>query len=649
MSTQANFDWQAYLNMYPDVAAWVQHPDVVSTHGTAPQAAWQHYLMQQGLGEGRTYTSYSQPSGMLAPSAPAPSFSTGGGGSFQAPTFDAADIGNWKVATSSSGDNWDGSFWEGFGLNVAPEHALQRYGEMGRHLALPSQGGNSSNYMILPGGSPENGFQLMVKSGEKAGTVVNYKLQNGQYVPQQGTYEQRWDTNAGKQNLDLLKVALAAVGGAAMGGMTGAASTGFTQGAGMTGAGIVAEGGAGALGAAGAATGATAPSYAGWGGSMGVEPISYSGMEGGIGSYGAGFGSPGGVVAGEAGGGLMTSGGYLSNMGGMVPGASSSIWNQAGDALKNALGSDTLAKLAPSVVQSLTGMLAGNAGNQAANNMRDTTINAAQDYKQAYGEYAAGLAGLMPELDKFKYSPATVNNGIATSNVDPVTGKVGFTLNAPYAAERDRYLAGSNAVWGQMGDFDPKTHAAERFAAHQGLLAPSRAQQDQKLYQDLYTKGGYGLVTNSPTALGSSTPVNPYLLSVQAARAQEDNVASYNSLREGETYLDNLMKRQTGMLAGATGLEKSGQDAYTDANTWGNTFNSANKDEARARIELQQKILEANRTGTTGYIDKTLGANQAYIGSTGAANQAQYDQYGQLIQGVASQIPWTSIFKGLFG
>lgn len=234
------------------------------------------------------------------------------------PTFNASDFG-YKRSGLYAGMGADDGFHGDQGAQAYEQNwqLLNRepYGGYGGWGGLAL---DNPNYSLRPGGD-ESGFDVWLKSGDKEGTNLRYNLVNGQYVPDVDSYNKfTWNSNPTAANRGLVSVVGAGLLGAGMaaygaGGASLAGSGSFVGGPGMTGAGIVAEG-AGAAGAAGGA--ASAGGYSGWGGSMGVEPISYSGMQGGIGSYGAGYGLPGGVVAGEAGGGLMGAGGYMSNMGG---------------------------------------------------------------------------------------------------------------------------------------------------------------------------------------------------------------------------------------------------------------------------------------------------------------------------------------------
>lgn len=167
---------------------------------------------------------------------------------------------------------------------------------------------NPKNYEW--GFDPQTGApSLKIKAGDKTGTTVQYRDAGGYWEPIVGeATNTRWDTNDQKESWKAL-IPLAAAAGFA--GLAAASPA------------LVGVADAATIGATGAGAGALG-SEAALAGLGGVEPIATSGFtaaQGGIGSYGAGFGLPGGVVAGEAGGGILG----LSNMAGIGTGASAGM------------------------------------------------------------------------------------------------------------------------------------------------------------------------------------------------------------------------------------------------------------------------------------------------------------------------------------
>jgi hypothetical protein len=137
-----------------------------------------------------------------------------GTGMFQAPTFSASDFGWIDPMYLYSDDN-------------GTHYSDGKYGYTGSDPFWQQAFGAQSNYM--PGFTEDGALQgLMVKSGEKTGTVFDYGLQDGQYVPT-GMNSTPWDTNSSFQNKSLLAIAAAMIPGineAMQGANAGAGSVG---------------------------------------------------------------------------------------------------------------------------------------------------------------------------------------------------------------------------------------------------------------------------------------------------------------------------------------------------------------------------------------------------------------------------------------
>lgn len=217
-----------------------------------------------------------------------------GSGYQDIPTFDAADFGTFQEAQfGSTGDN--PLFAERWGFGNRND-SMAKYGPGWGRLA---QYGDP-NYQILS--NDANGFRARIKSGDKEGTEINWKLVDGKYVPQSIGEKSYWDTNNASSNLGIASVlgaGLLGAGAAAygVGGSSLAGSGSFVGGPGMTGAGLVSEGAvAGGLGGASGISGASVESL--WPGAQSSLGTAGTGIEGGY--LGA---LEGGAAGGVSGGG----------------------------------------------------------------------------------------------------------------------------------------------------------------------------------------------------------------------------------------------------------------------------------------------------------------------------------------------------------
>jgi hypothetical protein len=190
-----------------------------------------------------------------------------GTGDFFAPTFSASDF--TKERYQLPGGSADSGFEYG-----------DRWAYSGSDPFWQNAFGNANNYMPYFG---EDGSldSLMVKSGDKTGTVFDYSTQNGQYVPT-GMGSQEWDTNSSFQNMGLATVLGGALGGAYLSGGLGGAGTAATAPTASTGLGGASMGemlaGAGGSGAA-TVGGSTSPIITGGAAAGGLGGLSgLSGM-----------------------------------------------------------------------------------------------------------------------------------------------------------------------------------------------------------------------------------------------------------------------------------------------------------------------------------------------------------------------------------
>ena len=183
----------------------------------------------------------------------------------------------------------------------------------------------------------------------------------------------------------------------------------------------------------------------------------------------------------------------------------------------------------------------------------------------------------------------------------------------------DKYLATATQYAGQYKDAgmlyadkyqkyldanDPNTVAAKRYAEMQQLIQPQRQKDQQALLQQLYNKGGYGLLQNTPTQLGT-TPVNPYVDTFLARNAQADKEMQYDAYAQGQKYLDMALGRQK--------------------DVWG-----------------------AEKDATQRYVEALLGYNLNAQSQDALRNSNMYSQIGNAVQGVNWGDLWKKI-SGMFG
>jgi hypothetical protein len=615
-----------------------------------------------------------------------------------------ARIGQWSKNNSTSiswgGDKGSGldfdSFFGGGGKSFSPQDNPYAFwgDQSGPAPTFDPASAYAGDRNWLDQFFSQDGINAAVKTGDKVGTGVEWVRQGDAFVPVRKSGNFEWDTNGGDMNRKAL-MAFAALGGVGMlgnsllagnalagaGGAAGGAATGGTLSAAEFAAYDAAQLAAQGLSQSAieqvlAATGLDAFAAADIAqlALQGLDPAAIT--QNVTAAYGADFG---GLPAAGAGTGFDPNAPLQEPPGtppdvppsyeptlpepppGAPPGTPGTPPGGAppgGSGLPSIPGLDSLPDWLKSAVSAfgpeflkniLPGIIQGDGADDARNRMLNDWTQYGQDYRKAHSDYAAGLRGMLPELEQaYKYNPATVNNGFGTSYVDPATGKVGYNLNPEYQGFKDSYMGAARDVMGQAKDFDPRTFAAQRYQEQQDLLAPTRSLQQQSLMQDLFSKGGFGLTTNGQAADGASAGVNPYVQSLASAWGQQDKQMAYDSLGQGESYLDNLLRRQGGLFNSGAGIDREAYGSVTGANQWGNTFNQNNRDAFTAKYNLNNAALTSDREGTTRYLDNLLAARNWNNGLNAATTTSRNEGYTSALQNVNWGDIWSKL-SGLFG
>jgi hypothetical protein len=509
----------------------------------------------------------------------------------------------------------------------------------------------------------QDGISANVKTADKEATGVKWVRQGDSFVPVSTTGSFGVNTNNNHTVPALAFAALAGGGLAANAAMTGSAFTAAAEGAAGAGGlfGGAGTAGSGIVESIGAADGLA---NAGWGLEAANSGLGVGGMAGGA------WSAPGLTSAATAAGAALPAVTNIADVvaSGAAPtsvSAPSGGGAPGGSGLPSIPGLDSLPDwlkaLGPDVLKAIPGLVTGRMDDRQqrinAQDYRDLATNTAGQLRGAADTFAGKLGGL---FDKYKgaYDPfyATVNNGIATSSIDPLTGKVGFNLNAPYAAERDRLFGQAAGVAQQIGSADPRAHAAERFNAAKALYAPGDAAQQQSLMQDLFTKGGFGLTTNTPAAASAdaqgnvlpgqgSVGVNPYLATFLNSQNQRDANLGYNSLREGESYLNNLIGRQSGLFNAAQGIDTAGAGVVNQALSTSGQLMRDRQGAAQFGYGAEREAAQIPYNAERDYIQALFGANSRFMAGEASADQAKQNNYWD----AARSIDWGSIWKSITG
>jgi len=132
----------------------------------------------------------------------------------------------------------------------------------------------------------------------------------------------------------------------------------------------------------------------------------------------------------------------------------------------------------------------------------------------------------------------------------------------------DQQQAQAGQALTAAGNLDPNAMAAQRFKQQQELVAPGNEAEKLALFRQLQAKGMLDSASFAPVAGTASTPgvaMNPQMAALFAAQAGAKNQAAYQSMGEGQQYLNDTLQR-AGMLQNqANSNRASGINAMTAA------------------------------------------------------------------------------------
>jgi hypothetical protein len=252
------------------------------------------------------------------------------------------------------------------------------------------------------------------------------------------------------------------------------------------------------------------------------------------------------------------------------------------------------AAVAGAAVSVAGGMLSGSKARKAQKQQdmrKQESAEAMLKHSQEYGNQQIGMAN---EYQKYAMGPSQSTNGFGTSTIDPMTGQTRFELNGQYNGLKTPMLGGASKAFDLAGNFDPKAHAKERYDASQALLAAGDSGANQDFMQQLYNKGGFGVTTNQTSApivgpngeitQGTGTVgVNPLVNTFMNARNTRNANLSWQSLEQGESYLDRLLARGQGMFKNGAAIDEFGRTSMNDAMHYRNQFNGDMRDVLKMR------------------------------------------------------------------
>lgn len=209
--------------------------------------------------------------------------------------------------------------------------------------------------------------------------------------------------------------------------------------------------------------------------------------------------------------------------------------------------------------------------------------------QQQLGEKVASYA---------EFKPYSVTSGFGTGYFDTTKQQAGYEIDPMLAMYRDRlYSMGAGAI--DQAAVDPNVAAQRFLSQQQGLLAPTRQAEDIALRQQQLGRGriGLGLSTQAMGAGNAGGYVNPEQYQQALARSRADAEMATKAYDYGQSEVDRLLGRGTGLFTQGFGVEELGMKPLTIGADIGKAGATAGGNMAQGLLATGQAAINANRSG----------------------------------------------------
>jgi len=241
----------------------------------------------------------------------------------------------------------------------------------------------------------------------------------------------------------------------------------------------------------------------------------------------------------------------------------------------------------------------------------DAASNAANAQLQVGREAnAANLEAARIAAEAAKFKPYSITSGFGKGFFDTEKGTAGYTIDPRLAAFRDTLYGQAEQTMGAIGT--PEQEARKYYQQQMGLLAPQRTQEDIMARERGLQTGriGLGVSAGYGGAGDVSGMLNPDDFARMRARELSNAQIANESTTYGQSLIDKLIARGTGLFTAGTGVEQLGMTPLTMGADIGNKASISQGQQAQA-------LLQGGRAGA----DALLGAG---------TSAAQYNLAGQL-------------------
>jgi hypothetical protein len=274
------------------------------------------------------------------------------------------------------------------------------------------------------------------------------------------------------------------------------------------------------------------------------------------------------------------------------------------------------------------GYMAGEAGKDAA----ASSLQAGREANAANLE----TARIAAEAAKFK--PYSVTSGFGKGFFDTEKSTAGYEIDPRLASFRDLLYGQAEQTMGGIGT--PEDQARQYYQQQMGLLAPGRTQEDIMARERGLQTGriGLGVSAGYGGAGDVSGMLNPDDFARMRARELANTQIANESTTYGQSLIDKLIARGTGLFTAGAGVEQLGMSPMTMGADIGNKSSVSQGQQATALLQGGKAGADAMLAGSTagtqynlagdiGMARGVMGAGNAFSGMfTQAPQQPQQPQ-----------------------
>lgn len=225
---------------------------------------------------------------------------------------------------------------------------------------------------------------------------------------------------------------------------------------------------------------------------------------------------------------------------------------------------------------------------------QNSASNAAEDAA------AANLQAAKVAADAAKFRPYGVTTGFGTSWFNPETQQAGYQLDPALAAYRDAQLRGAAQVQDQM-TYDPTVAAQRYYDETQAMMAPTRAQEQKQLQQNLFGSGRLGLrLAGEGAGAGTGGMFQPDVLGYNKATELANQQLAQSARQQAQNEIDQAISRSQGLFSYGTGVEQLGMTPLDVGSALGAKTASAGSSQAQALLAGGQAAANARLASGVG-------------------------------------------------